>query len=743
MTVLQKNLQIETFSGYMNQLFEDASIDLDDNWWETEECRKELSALVDMEKNYISDSSKMNIDVSEKYIFASCGQADSSFIQAVTAQAVNLVQSETEPFSKLHLVFFAQDIRALVYLEETFDRKKRERLRAELRKAASWKKRSLSVDCIYILNQEYYKKSDIKLHDLQRYEMLQIPQISYDINRETKHASGEKNSALQALMFTVKLRQLVEVYTQTGDQLFRNNVRYGVGESLGVDQSIRETLEREPELFWYKNNGVTILVEEDKFNLKSAGELFLGHIEPGEKPTCSVVNGAQTIIASTRYYYGLKQKMDAEADRAKKREYEQALDRFENAYVTLRVIQIRPDAGQSAEEAKKLLQSISVSLNRQKPIKVEDIAFSNPYVEKLANYLLNRDAEEPYYLVRRGEKSPGTPQIDLIEFLRARKACAGAPGSARGQGASTLLKIKPGTDDQFQDEKIFVDEWLDSADSQEDMVFQKYYGSTWFAHQTALEYERRKSGVLSSCSGLPDQVMSVIRNGKWYFTAFLVQFYTDPTFAHADEPDFSDFHISFKEIQSKIQRAIQPFAQLIAKFADNVQWPGLLDSNCFKKDALYKALIETAKKGELPGKEFQALQVELGIQPLQKINDAAKKFVKVILDNQEYLASSNAEAMGHTVRYILNHCDSNAKDVIVQSCGSWLTDDLQAVSSKSGFFSTLPRRLETKMGVFWLGTHSSNERKYAQLSQLCRLTDMPVGTILWWGSSQDQPVFSW
>ncbi len=62
-------------------------------------------------------------------------------------------------------------------------------------------------------------------------------------------------------MYTAKLRDLVELYNCSGDELFKENVRERIDDVLGVDAEIHKTLSEKTEVFWFLNNGITILAD--------------------------------------------------------------------------------------------------------------------------------------------------------------------------------------------------------------------------------------------------------------------------------------------------------------------------------------------------------------------------------------------------------------------------------------------------------------------------------------------------
>jgi hypothetical protein len=107
----------------------------------------------------------------------------------------------------------------------------------------------------------------------------------------------------------VNLYDVVEIYNQIGYILFRDNVRFGIGEQLGVDKAIKDTLKNAPNYFWFRNNGITLLIEEPDRILDSASEIILKR-QNDEKIVFSVINGAQTITAAAEYFYTLQAKIE-------------------------------------------------------------------------------------------------------------------------------------------------------------------------------------------------------------------------------------------------------------------------------------------------------------------------------------------------------------------------------------------------------------------------------------------------
>ncbi|XJB08024.1 AIPR family protein [Escherichia coli] len=85
-----------------------------------------------------------------------------------------------------------------------------------------------------------------------------------------------------------------------GDRLFEKNIRGGLGDVSEVNQAIRDTLINRPELFYYFNNGITILVDSyaprrrNNINRRESGGFDFKNM--------SVINGAQTISTIGKAY---------------------------------------------------------------------------------------------------------------------------------------------------------------------------------------------------------------------------------------------------------------------------------------------------------------------------------------------------------------------------------------------------------------------------------------------------------
>lgn len=553
--------KIEKYINYIKTVLINKNIDNEITDWKSHQNLLELSNTTS--EIYCTDSVKLGMDANE-LIYLIKINSDTvndtvvsnikNEIEERTKEIVDQLQAESskEIFKSINLLFFVSSIHSRVTLKDAFSSKNALELIKKLRKITST--RNAKLYPMFYLDKDI-STDEIKLPNIRRYEMVTLPPFDIDIDIPKDNAS----CTLKGYVFTANLFDLVSLYNTIGDQLFKKNVRLGIEDKLDVDKSIKETLTDKPEAFWFRNNGITILVEESHMKLDRVGEIILKEADNSELKF-SVINGAQTITAASEYYYALS---------AKDRTEQSSI-----AKVIVKIIHIRDKDPQSAEKEAK---TISVALNRQKPIKSEDIAFTNEFVETMNDYL--EATQAPYILVRRGEEfSSNSKAYSLINFAKARKACAGDPGAARSSATSTLLKIKPETS-RFGDQEIFKPEWYSANESERKKLFKTFYSPVSFATDMAADCQPISKKVQRT-----DAAGSVMKNGMWYFIAYTVYILND-----GDDQDYSHFTYSADKIRS------EEFKKLFEEFAEfycsklNADLT-TANSNAFKTSENYKEL---------------------------------------------------------------------------------------------------------------------------------------------------------
>ena len=165
-----KTRRREIFRDHIQRVLKDQGRDTDDEWWEDEEAWQELENIACSSQGYVSNSIKLKIDSRERMVIAVCKENRDDFFKQVEDEACAMSREpETEG---IHLVFFVRDMRNRVQLEKQFSATVQTRLLNQVRVQS--RKKNLTLNCTYILEREY-KKQPVKIIDLERYEIMQMP----------------------------------------------------------------------------------------------------------------------------------------------------------------------------------------------------------------------------------------------------------------------------------------------------------------------------------------------------------------------------------------------------------------------------------------------------------------------------------------------------------------------------------------------------------------------------------------
>ena len=242
-------------------------------------------------------------------------------------------------------------------------------------------------------------------------------------------------------VFSANLFDLVNLYNKKGKELFNRNIRFGINDELAVDTTIKATLAKSPEEFWYLNNGITLIIERDNLDLKDYERIILSDSpEKEEKIKLTVVNGAQTLNSAAEFFYGEEDDDNGARDKA---------------FVMLKVIEILTPKKQK-DTVDERIDNVTISLNRQKPIRVEDIAFTLAEVKQLNDFqkeIQEKDSKTesheadllPYVfsIVRRGDvDSIKNKRYTLNELARVLYTILlEQPGAARTGSIQSLIQI--------------------------------------------------------------------------------------------------------------------------------------------------------------------------------------------------------------------------------------------------------------------------------------------------------------
>ncbi|MEV6064325.1 AIPR family protein [Nocardia asteroides] len=194
---------------------------------------------------------------------------------------------------------------------------------------------------------------------------------------------------------TVSVDHLADWFQAYGDRLFESNVRKALG-LTAVNQQIVRTLLDEPESFWAKNNGITVLCSAADKTRHFGSRLR--HDQPLELTLSDarVVNGAQTVHAAYRA---------AKENRAQ----------VEQAEVMVRVIAVPP-------ELSDLGRTITESTNTQNQIELRDfIALDETQAWIRDDFMLGLGLT---YVFHRGESAPPPDSGCTVAEAALALACA-------------------------------------------------------------------------------------------------------------------------------------------------------------------------------------------------------------------------------------------------------------------------------------------------------------------------------
>jgi hypothetical protein len=413
----------------------------------------------------------------------------------------------------------------------------------------------------------------------------------YDIKIDSRIRSleiglpTEDGLPIKGHVFIANLYDIVKIYSLLGDELFEYNIRVGIKDNLDVNKEIKRTLEDNPEEFWFLNNGITMVVQDSEFSIKKAKLLAIKY---GEGKRIGIINGAQTVTAASEFFM--------ENDEVKEAE--------NNAKVMLRIIHLS-EADQEDQKLKlrEKANKISVSLNRQKPIEPEDLAYTTEFIYNINTVWESyKDDMYTFNIVRRSKTN--ITGILLDDFARAVHSYLNQkPGQARANSKTKLLKITSDEDTySFVDKNIFREEFSDKDKATLENLY-KFYKPINFAISLANYYQNNANKLKNS---IVDEDQSLIVSySKWFFVAFVIYILNDKKCN-----DFSTFNgkMSGNEmIDECITMFVDSYKDMFNRDEKKI------DSNDFKNEKIYNRFIQSensSKIEDLKDKIFEIFNYE-------------------------------------------------------------------------------------------------------------------------------------
>ncbi len=277
-----------------------------------------------------------------------------------------------------------------------------------------------------------------------RGKVARVPLESFSsdsFNNFSVYEESENNPAILVNICGYDLARLALKYTNTSlgrNILFGQNLR----ESLSDKQSktyrgMEETIRKEPEKFWFYNNGITIIAED--YDAQSSGD----SVDRFTLKNFSIINGAQTTSA-----LGLFLK-NAMMNRT-----EEDIELLKRVFVLTRILKVTDSEFKSR---------IAIYNNTQNPITTRDMV-SNREEQRWIHYgLLQGETPNIYVEIRRGEEVPADVRLYKHQYTTnielAQLAFAGFlrnPSVAKDKKNNLF-----NTDYDRQSDSVLINEYYD------------------------------------------------------------------------------------------------------------------------------------------------------------------------------------------------------------------------------------------------------------------------------------------
>jgi len=209
---------------------------------------------------------------------------------------------------------------------------------------------------------------------------------------------GKYGDDFPAYYGQISAMQIKGLWEEYGDTLFEYNVRKMLGKT-DVNAAITDTLNVEPEKFWYYNNGITItcgsIRKQPKYgNSREIGVFLVKGL--------SIVNGAQTVGTIGKFGMLSEDNTSFIAD----------------AYVPIKIIPImQEDEDGNAYLDEKFAQDITTNTNRQNEIESSDFVAFDKVQRRIENELAISGVT--YHLCRSENLKNDATNLTLEEATRA------------------------------------------------------------------------------------------------------------------------------------------------------------------------------------------------------------------------------------------------------------------------------------------------------------------------------------
>lgn len=234
---------------------------------------------------------------------------------------------------------------------------------------------------------------------------------------------------------------------------------------------------------------------------------------------------------------------------------------------------------------------------------------------------------------------------------------------------------------------------------------------------------------------------NVMKNGMWYFIAYVVYLLND-----GNDSDYSHFTYSFDKVSPEALRLLfEDFAnfyckKLIATESDTI-------SNAFKTSDNYRKLKECCYKGTsfyqnvcdlFDKKETVSYDEIMGMASPNSIRPSPhpNTGMQVIYNGVSHNVSNKTEAFVYTIQQCLENASIDRYLIAMETLPFLSRDD----SLDSGNFrQKVP--VTVKRETVYIGKHSNSAEKFKQVTKLCDVLHIKPQTILW--RNDDSIIFEY
>ena len=213
--------------------------------------------------------------------------------------------------------------------------------------------------------------------------------IKYILDARSEPVSNSKKSLLGSVrsdVFNVSAYEIAKLYKKFNNTILEKNVRKLIKSKINTE--IADSLKKDPGLFWFKNNGITIVCDA------SNSQVIQGRHQV-ELLNPYIVNGGQT----TKTIFNEFAKIDENSD--------EDVKPFVEAELLVRVYQTKDQ---------EIINSIVTGTNNQNKITATDLKSLHPNVPKLKDYFSNHNID--LITKRDSEKKKEDTWITLDSLLQ-------------------------------------------------------------------------------------------------------------------------------------------------------------------------------------------------------------------------------------------------------------------------------------------------------------------------------------